>query len=35
MGQKQVRFCFCKRWETLHAVADSFRSLDALEKVRS
>ena len=35
MGQKQVRFCFCKRWETLHAVADSFRSLNALEKVRS
>jgi aminotransferase len=35
MGRNQVRFCFCKRWETLHAVADSFRRLDAFEKVRS
>ena len=25
-GRNQVRFCFCKRWETLHAVADSLRA---------
>ena len=24
-GRTQVRFCFCKRWETLRAVADSMR----------
>lgn len=33
MGRNQVRFCFCKRWETLHAVADSFRSLGRLQHV--
>jgi aminotransferase len=27
LGRNQVRFCFCKRWETLHAVADSMRQL--------
>ena len=26
-GRTQVRFCFCKRWETLHAVADSMHRL--------
>jgi aminotransferase len=26
-GASQVRFCFCKRWETLHAVEDAFQCL--------
>ncbi len=28
-GRNLVRFCFCKRWETLHAVAESLRQLGA------
>lgn len=28
-GRSQVRFCFCKRWETLRAVAQSLRRLHA------
>jgi len=24
LGARQVRFCFCKKWETLHAVAERF-----------
>jgi aminotransferase len=31
LGRNQVRFCFCKRWETLHAVADSLRPLGAAD----
>ena len=27
MGNKQVRFCFCKNWETLHAVDKLLRKL--------
>lgn len=26
-GREQVRFCFCKRWETLHAVDQALRRL--------
>ncbi|HEX3043108.1 MAG TPA: aminotransferase class I/II-fold pyridoxal phosphate-dependent enzyme [Bacillota bacterium] len=26
-GTNQVRFCFCKKWETLHAVAQAFAKL--------
>jgi aspartate/methionine/tyrosine aminotransferase len=26
-GANQVRFCFCKKWETLHAVAQAFTKL--------
>jgi aminotransferase len=26
-GMNQVRFCFCKKWETLHAVARAFSKL--------
>ncbi len=26
-GINQVRFCYCKKWETLHAVADSLKKL--------
>ena len=33
MGNKQVRFCFCKKWETLHAVDKLLRRL--VEKRRS
>ncbi len=25
MGQNQVRFCFCKKWETLHQVEKNFK----------
>lgn len=28
-GKDQVRFCFCKKWETLHAVADSLKKLSS------
>lgn len=27
MGKRQVRFCFCKKWETLHAVDKLLRKL--------
>ncbi len=26
MGSRQVRFCFCKKWETLHAVREAFHA---------
>lgn len=27
LGRQQVRFCFCKKWETLYAVGESLRKL--------
>ena len=27
LGRQQVRFCFCKKWETLYAVRESLRKL--------
>ena len=27
LGRQQVRFCFCKKWETLHAVRESLNKL--------
>ena len=32
-GSGHVRFCFCKRWETLRAVADAFRPLNEPQPV--
>ena len=32
-GSGHVRFCFCKRWETLHAVAAAFRPLNEPQAV--
>ncbi len=29
-GRNLVRFCFCKKWETLYAVRDAFKQLPAL-----
>ncbi len=28
LGRQQVRFCFCKKWETLHAVGESLNKLE-------
>jgi aminotransferase len=27
-GKSQVRFCFCKKWETLHAVEKALKRLN-------
>ena len=26
-GKRQVRFCFCKKWETLYAVQEAFKNI--------
>lgn len=32
LGRQQVRFCFCKKWETLYAVKDSLQKLNELRR---
>ena len=33
LGAHQVRFCYCKKWETLHAVKEAFKLLKPVTQV--